>query len=148
MNLGAPHLHLILNHAPLYFALIGAVLLAIDARYPTRVMRMTAYALLIAGAFAAIATFATGTLAEERLEDLPGAAHAFLEPHEDAGRATLIACLLAGVAALTAALREARGAAPSAVLRTIAIVLAFAAFAIGGYAALLGGEIGHPEIRP
>lgn len=148
MNLGPAHLHLMLNHYAIFAALFGAALLLADVRAHARALRLAAYAIVISGAIMVIPTYITGVLAEDAIEGQAGVTEAYVEPHEDVGRIMLFITLLAGAASLVAVIRDRPEADRAGAIRAAVIVLAIGAFAAGGYTALLGGEIHHPEIRP
>ena len=141
------HLHLMLNHAPLFLALCGALLaLAGEAMNERWLRRAGLAAMLIAGPLA-WAVSASGERAGETLEKLRPASEALIETHEEAAEAaTPVFAFAAVVAAVALALeRKPRGVRVATLL---AGALGVAAFALAARAALLGGKISHPELTP
>jgi uncharacterized membrane protein len=140
------HLHLLLNHVPVIGAVLGLALLGVA--YLRRSDELGKFAL---GAFAAlgavsVVVFLTGEPAEELIEKLPGFSEALTERHEEAA---LVATIVMGVVGFLSLIglvvfrsrTLARWVVPTA------LVLALGATAAMGYAANLGGQIRHTEIR-
>jgi hypothetical protein len=99
---------------------------------------------LLAGT--SVLVFLTGEPAEELVEKLPGFSEALTERHEEAAFVATVVTGLVGLFSLLvlAAFRKrplARWATP------VALVLALGASGAMGYAANLGGQIRHTEIR-
>lgn len=141
------HLHLLLNHVPVIGA-IGILFLAFVAwmRGSTDVLRVT---LLFAGlnAAAALVVYLTGDGAEDLVRNLPDISRAMIERHEDAALVATIAAGALGLAALVALLVYRKRALPRWVARAT-LVGAFVPVVFMGWAANLGGQIRHTEIRP
>jgi predicted Na+-dependent transporter len=146
MNLNAAHVHLMTNHYAIFAALFGIVLLAAGMIAKQTGLRLAAYAVLVSAGFAVIVTYVSGSLAEEGIGHVAGVLESATDAHEQAGKVTLVLVLLSAIAAAYAAWREVRGDARRLVQIAV-LVLAAGAFFAGGYTALLGGYIHHPEIR-
>lgn len=143
----AVHVHLLLNHVPILGAVAALALLA-AARWRSNdsFARAGLWTLVVVGAVA-VAVYLSGEGAEETVERLPGVTEALIESHEEAAVWTLIAGLVAGVAALGALFGYRVGRIPRPVI-TLAALLALAVSAVGGWTAYRGGQIRHTEIRP
>jgi len=142
----AAHLHLALNHAPLFgvvFAILG--LAWAFARQNDGVARASLALLVLAGLLV-VPVYLTGEGAEEVVEERVGVSEVAIEAHEDAALGGAIAVGVVGLSALIVLVgfrsRNVTRAATATVL-----VLALAAAAWIGYVANLGGQISHPEIR-
>lgn len=140
------HLHLLLNHVPVIGAVLGLALLGVA--YLRRSDELGKFAL---GAFAAlgavsVVVFLTGEPAEEIVEKLPGFSKALTERHEEAA---LVATIVMGVVGFVSLiwLVVFRSRALARWVVPTALVLALGATATMGYAANLGGQIRHTEIR-
>lgn len=144
--MNAAHLHLVLNHAPLFGVLFGASGLAVAlARRSDDMARLSLGLLLLAGLIA-VPVYLTGEEAEELVEEIGGISHDVIHEHEKAGQIAAIAAGLLGLVALGGLLgfrrrAVARGFVP------FALVGALGAGGWVGYTANLGGQIRHPEIR-
>ncbi|MGZ5211921.1 MAG: hypothetical protein ACXWB6_06600, partial [Kaistella sp.] len=78
------HLHLVVNHLPIIFPVVGIIILLIGIFTKTEVSKRNAYITFILGALASIAAMATGEGAEEGVENLPGVAESLIKTHEEA----------------------------------------------------------------
>jgi uncharacterized membrane protein len=146
VSMNSIHLHLLLNHVPVIGAVLGLALLGVA--YLRRSDELGKFAL---GAFVAlgavsIVVFLTGEPAEEVVEKLPGFSEALTERHEEAA---LVATIVMGVVGFLSliGLVVFRSRALARWVVPAALVLALAATATMGYAANLGGQIRHTEIR-
>jgi uncharacterized membrane protein len=142
------HLHLALNHLPIFaivFA-IGFLAWGLVRRHP--VILRSGLLLAAIAAVGAGGAFLTGEPAEEVIEDQPGIVKERIHDHEEAADFGLWVTVAAGVVAL-GVLWQSRGRTegPATGAATVALVLALLALAALGRTAWLGGEISHPELR-
>ncbi len=140
--MNAAHLHLLVNHLPLFAVLLGLLVGLYGAwRREESVVRV---ALMLFGlaALGAVATYFTGEAAEELVETL-GRSEAALEAHEESGSLAAYLTIALGVLSLGTLVR--RGPVAPA-WRTALLVLAVVTLGVVGYAANLGGRISHPEV--
>ncbi|MFN7930605.1 MAG: hypothetical protein U0Y68_22320 [Blastocatellia bacterium] len=137
------HWHLLLNHLPVIGTILGVLLLAWGTIRKSEEVTQASLGLLVIAAVLAIPTFLTGEPAEEVAEHLPGVTKAIIERHEDIARIALILTELTGVIALTGLFlrQRARWLVP------MALVFGLIAAGAMGYAANLGGQVRHTEIR-
>ena len=140
------HLHLLLNHVPVIGTVLGVLLLAVAvARRSDELGRIALWLFaLLAGT--SVLVFLTGEPAEELVEKLSGFSEALTERHEEAALVATVVVGLVGLFSLAvlAIFRKrplARWATP------VALVLSLGAAGAMGYAANLGGQIRHTEIR-
>ena len=142
----AAHLHLALNHAPLFalvFATLGLAWAVI--RTDGGVARASLGLLVLAGLLV-LPTYLTGEDAEDIVEDQVGVSHEAIEEHEDAALGAAIATGIVGLAALVVLFLFRQGEVPrTATVSMLVFTLAAAGWI--GYVANLGGQINHPEIR-
>ena len=140
------HLHLLLNHVPIIGAVIGVLILAVALlRRNSDIVKLALGLFALIGA-ASIVVFLTGEPAEELVERLPDFSETITERHEEAALVATIAMGAVGAVAMLflAMFRNrplARWAAP------LTLVLALGATGLMGYAANLGGQVRHTEIR-
>jgi uncharacterized membrane protein len=140
------HLHLLLNHVPVIGTVLGVLLLGVAVARRSDELGRVALWLFALLAGTSVLVFLTGEPAEELVEKLPGFSEALTERHEEAA---LVATIVLGAVglfslAVLAVFRKrplARWATP------VALVLSLGAAAAMGYAANLGGQIRHTEIR-
>ena len=140
------HIHLILNHAPL-FGLLGAMLLLLGGllRKSPDVIR-AGLLVAVVTSLIGIPAYLTGEKAEETIEHAQGVSHAAIDAHENAALGVLVATELAGVFALVGLFM---GRTNDVHLRRGALlttVVAALGFGWAAYVNNLGGQIRHPEI--
>jgi uncharacterized membrane protein len=140
------HLHLMVNHLPVFAAAFALALLLWALLRPSDTLRRTALVLMVVAGLGGVASDRTGEDAEHFLENQPGFSETYLEPHEEAAEAALIAsiaagCLAVGILVLSRGKSVGRG---STLLATVAALVVVAAMA---RTAWLGGKIAHPELR-
>lgn len=138
------HLHLIVNHLPLFAALaavllLGAGLVGKNASF--------ARAGLIACLLAGLGTWASvysGHRAEDWVNDKPGVTEEVVEEHEESAETSRYAAFPLGALALVALFWR---TGPQRSLQIVLLLLALATTGLMGQAANLGGQIRHTEVR-
>lgn len=173
MDLSPLHLHLMLNHLPLFGTIFVLLLLLWSwARRSREGMRIGLW-LAVLLALATIPVYLTGEPAEHQLRDLdPSAPRRLMHEHEESGERGFYFILATGAVALVALWATRRRGEPAAVgvVETpaatdvvvverapaaqgrgawplVVMVCLIVAFYLFAYAALLGGQIRHPELR-
>lgn len=144
--MNAAHLHLIVNHAPVFGLVAGILLLAWGTIRNSPDVRIAAYIAFVLSGLAAGIAFLSGLSAESVVEDLPGITEAAIERHEEAAIAALSLACLAGAGGILGALMERSKRAAQRTAIAGLFVISLAALAAVGYAANLGGMIHHTEI--
>jgi hypothetical protein len=144
MNLHFPnaiHLHLILNHAPVFGELFAAALLLAAAVVRSTTLLRTALIVVILTALGAMPVFFTGRAAADAIGKVEGIDQEAIGPHEEAAERFLIAASVAGVAAVVALVWPRR--------LTIALVsvLTILSSGLAGWTANRGALIHHQELR-
>ena len=141
------HLHLLVNHAPIFGSLFALALLVASYFTSADVFRRTAFVVLIATAIAGATADLSGDAAEEAIKGFPGVRREVIHAHEDmADKAYYLADIL-GVLALGALVRWRRQPIPASAALVAVLATAFVGGAFA-YTALLGGQIRHTEVRP
>lgn len=144
-TMNAAHLHLLLNHAPIFGVFFALVLLGL-ARYrrSEELTRLGLFTLVVSGLAAAAAMF-TGEPAEHAVERLAGISEGALEAHEESAEVAAMVTY-AGAALALGALVLRRRVAVAKGLTLAAVVAALVSFGLMARTANLGGQIRHPEI--
>ena len=140
------HLHLILNHVPVIGLVLVALILGVAVwRNSNEVARL---GLVFAIGLAAVAAivFLTGEPAEEAVEHLAGISERGIHSHEEAAEAALISASLAGLVSLVGLVVFRKRALPRW-FTGVALVVVLVAGGMMGWAANLGGQIRHTELR-
>lgn len=147
MPLTGVHIHLLVNHAPVFGSLFGLALFIASYFYAPDVLRRTAFAVLIGTALAALVAFLTGDPAQHAIREFPGVVRSMINEHEEMGESSFIAASVVGVVALIVLVRWRNLPIP----RAATLVLLLGNVVVAGmmvYTALLGGRIRHTEVRP
>ena len=140
------HLHLLLNHVPVIGALIGVLFLLAAMVRRSNELAKASFALFVLMGLVSLAVFFTGEPAEEAIEHLPGFSQALTEQHEESALvATIIMSVAGGLALLALAIYRKR-VLPRLVV-TVGLLGSLGASAAMGYAAYLGGQVRHTEVR-
>ena len=141
------HVHLLVNHAPIFGSLFALALLIASFFTSADVFRRTAFVVLIATALAGVVADLSGDAAEDAIRGVPGVKRAVIHDHEEMADKAYILGDILGVLALGALIRWRRRPVPGGVAATAVLATAF----VGGamiYTGLLGGRIRHTEVRP
>jgi hypothetical protein len=141
------HLHLLVNHAPLFGALFALALAAASFIWAPDVLRRTALVVLVGAAIASFVADQTGEPAEDAIRGFPGVKRAAIHEHEEFGEKSWIASGIIGVLALGALIRWRRAPIPQSVGAS-ALVGAAVVSGMMAWTALLGGRVRHTEVRP
>ncbi len=142
----AAHLHLLLNHAPLFGIAFGILGLAWALVRKNEHVGKAALGLLVLAGVLVLPVYLSGENAEDIVEDQVGVSNDAIEAHEDAALAAAIATGVVGAVALVLLVVFREKVLPRSAT-AMALVLALAAGVWIGYVANLGGQINHPEIR-
>lgn len=138
-------IHLTLNHAPVFGAGAGFLLLGYALLRGNAAFQRLAYVVLVLAALATPAVFLSGHASEDKVEGLIGVAEMRIHAHEEAGEGAAIAMVAVGI--LAAAQLVLGGLPDMARLRAKGAygVLLGAALTFGwaAYAAHMGGLIRH-----
>lgn len=143
----AAHAHLILNHIPVVGLGAAILLLLYAMARKNDEMKKAALAGFVLLALVAIAVFLTGKAAEDLVEHLPGVTEAFIEQHEEAATASLIAIELLGALSLAGLVFTRRSNAIPKWFAAVALVASLGVAGVITWTANLGGQIRHTEIR-
>lgn len=142
------HLHLIVNHIPLFTSVFGLIALLWSMVRRSSELRSAAIALFVLGGVSAWIANATGEGAEEVVEHLSGVTRPLIHEHEEAAEAGLIVCgILAALAVALAVLRKKAKPKVLKILQGVMLVLALMASTAMARVSFLGGQIRHTEIR-
>jgi hypothetical protein len=141
------HLHLLVNHAPIFGAVFALCLFLASYRWAPDVLRRAGFVLLIFTGVAGAAANYSGEPAEDGIRGFPGVQRAVIHEHEEMGEKSFIVASLVGVLAI-AMLVRARTAPVSSGVAATGLVASLNVAAMMGYTGLLGGRVRHTEVRP
>ena len=145
--LSGAHIHLLVNHAPIFGSLFAFILLIASYFTAPDTFRRAALVTLIITAIAGAAANLSGQPAEDAIRGFPGVRREIIHAHEQMGDKAYYLAIILGVLALAALIRWRRRPIPASATLVAVLATAF----VGGafvYTALLGGQVRHTEIRP
>ncbi len=147
MAINWAHVHLMINHVPV-IGIPGVMLLLIyTVVRKSEEVKMVAFGILVLLAIMTIGVYLTGQAAEDTVKKLPGFTEEAIGRHEDAADLSLILIEALGAFALVGLFFMRRSGTIPKWLVSLVLVFSLATAVIVGYAANLGGEIRHSEIR-
>ena len=141
------HWHLLFNHAPIFGALAGSLLLAAGlVRRQEALLQAGLWAVVLAVAVGLPAQL-TGTGAAQVVKDMPRVSQALIQHHAQAARAGYWVLVITGALALLSFMQMQQRAARVRWLLGLTLLGAVLSFGLLARAGNLGGQISHPEIR-
>ncbi len=141
------HWHLIFNHAPIFGALAGGLLLAAGlGKRQDAVLRAGLWALVLAVGVGLPAQL-TGAGAALVIKDMPRVSQALISNHAHAARLGYWVLAGTGTLALLSLAMLRQGAPRARQLAWATLLGAALSFGLLARAGSLGGQISHPEIR-
>ena len=145
MNLA--HAHLLLNHFPTIGMIVGLGVFILGLAAKSDDLKRTSLGIFFFIALLSIPTFATGTAAHLVLEHTPGVSAAMIDAHETAAFEALWFMELTGALGWLGLWQYRRlSRLPQGTLAAV-LLAGLVSFGLMSRAALIGGEIRHPEIR-
>jgi len=144
--MNASQIHLALNHVPLFFSIIGGLVLIYGFIRKNESIKILSLYFMIAAAVFTLPVYLTGEGTEEMIEKLPGISEGMIEEHEEMAKIGLIIIIITGVAALGALVLKKKTSFLKPALILCAI-FSFASFGVFAQTAHLGGQIRHTEIQ-
>ncbi len=140
------HIHLMLNHVPLFGALTVTILCGLALLRRQQGLARAGLLVAVLTATVGVVVYLTGEPAEELVEDLPGVSEAVLETHEEIALVATVVLGAFGVLALGGLIAFRHGVTMGFTRALLAA--SFVPLAAMAYTAYLGGQVRHSEIRP
>jgi uncharacterized membrane protein len=141
------HFHLVVNHLPIIFPLVGAIVLITGIISKSDAVKRTAYLIFILGAIAAIVSTKSGEEAEEVVEKMSGVSEKFIEIHEETAEKFAIMCYILGGVSLVGLWANFKQKAFSNIVSYFILLFAFIVLFFARQTGTTGAEIRHTEIR-
>jgi len=145
--MNAAHYHLIFNHFPIFFHLIGFLVLIGGISTASAIIKRTAYCLFIAGTLFTFAANASGERAEHWLDDQGRIEEKYVEEHEEAAEAFMLGSIGLGLLAAAALWANYKRRSFANTLSIVTVLYAAIVLFLAQRVGNSGGEIMHPEIR-
>ena len=145
--MNAAHWHLTVNHLPLIFPIVGALVLTVGFIIKSDAVKRTSFLIFIFGALASIAAMSTGEGAEEVIEQLGINSNNFIETHEEIAETFSILSYVLGAVSLFGMWVNIKRLSFSNTLNWAILAFSIAVMMVGKETGTTGGEIRHTEIR-
>ncbi|HAT80542.1 MAG TPA: hypothetical protein DCS17_03820, partial [Flavobacterium sp.] len=92
------HFHLVVNHLPIIFPLVGVIILVTGLFSKSEAVKRTAFMIFIFGGIAAIVAMSSGEGAEEVVENISGVSENLIKNHEETAETfALLSYVLGGL---------------------------------------------------
>lgn len=141
------HYHLVLNHLPIIFPLVGIILLLISIFFKSEAVKRSAYLIFIIGALSAIPAFSTGEGAEETVENIPGVSESLIQTHEEIAEIFATLAYILGGLSLLGIFFSLKAVKFSNVFSYLILLFSLVVMFYAKQVGTTGGEIRHIEIR-
>ncbi len=145
--MNAAHWHLTVNHLPLIFPIVGALVLTVGFIIKSDAVKRTSFLIFIIGALASIAAMSTGEGAEEVIEQLGINSNNYIETHEEIAETFSILSYVLGAVSLFGIWVNIKRLSFSNTLNWAILAFSIAVIMVGKETGTSGGEIRHTEIR-
>lgn len=141
------HLHLVVNHLPIIFPIVGVIILLIAIFTKSDISKRNAYIVFILGAVASVAGMATGEGAEDAIENIQGVSENLMHRHEEAAEIFAGMSYFLGAVSLLGFLTSYRNFSLDKLMPVTILIVAGVSLYFAQEAGRTGGEIRHTEIR-
>ena len=141
------HLHLVVNHLPIIFPIVGVIILLIAIFTKSHVSKRNAYIVFILGAVASVAAMATGEGAEDAIENIQGVSENLMHRHEEAAEIFAGMSYFLGAVSLLGFLTSYRNFSLDKLMPVTILIVGGVSLYFSQEAGRTGGEIRHTEIR-
>lgn len=145
--MNAAHWHLVVNHLPIIFPLVGVIVLVTGLISKSEAVKRTAFMIFIFGALASIAAMTTGEGAEEVVEKINGVTENYIKSHEETAETFALLSYILGGISLLGLWASFKQKTFSNIAAIGTLVFAFVVLFFGKQTGTTGGEIRHTEIR-
>lgn len=139
------HLHLIVNHIPIFTTVIGIFILTWGMYKSSSSIRNIAFILFIFGAVGSYVAIETGESAEDIVEEVAIVSHDAIHDHEEAAELSLWFAIVMGLLSVGALAAKKLNLRFETNLHIVILVTALITAGILMYVAYEGGEIMHQE---
>lgn len=144
----ANHLHLLVNHAPIFGTFFGFILLTIGFIAKRSVLEKTGLVIFIFSAFAGSVAYFSGGDAAGVVKHFDETSRPLIKEHAQLGKTALYLMIALGIAAAIVLVVMWRSPnTKTGIMKFSVILLSAVTFGILGYVAFLGGKIRRPELR-
>lgn len=141
------HLHLLINHLPVFGSIFGALVLAHGLWTKSFQTKVAAYNLFIISSIGAVIAYLTGEAAEESVENIQGVSETLISQHEDSAKIALAALIILGAASLIGLYMTIKKSTLTRMVAIITLFISLISFGLIARTGYIGGQIRHTEIN-
>ncbi len=141
------HWHLVVNHLPIIFPFVGAIVMIIGLVSKSEAVKRTSLMIFVLGALASVAAMSTGEGAEEVAENIAGVTENYIKTHEEAAETFALLSYVLGGISLVGLWASFKQKTFSSILTLTTLTLSFVVLFFAKQTGTTGGEIRHIEIR-
>lgn len=145
--MNSAHFHLIVNHLPIIFPMVGLMVLIIGLFLKSEIVKRTAMFIFIVGSLSTMLAMASGDGAEEVVERIQGIDEQFIETHEHAAKTFAIFSYALGFLALITLISNWKQQFFAFGLEIVTLIFCLIVLFFAKQTGTTGGEIRHSEIR-
>lgn len=141
------HVHLLLNHYPIFATFIGSAILFLGLKLNNQTAKVISYSIFISAALISIIVFQSGDGVEHIIEKLIPSSEDYIDAHEDVAKIALWFAIIVGMIStlgIYASFKKKQIEKNIAIAILIASIISIGFFA---YVGSLGGKIVHTELR-
>lgn len=141
------HFHLVVNHLPIIFPLVGILVLAIGIIFGSEIVKRTSFFIFALGAVATVFGMTSGEGAEEIAEELAGVTEQFIHEHEEKAETFALLSYILGAFSLVGLWASWKKKGFASIISYVVLALSLVVVFFGKQTGTTGGEIRHTEIR-
>lgn len=141
------HLHLVVNHLPIIFPLVGLIVLISAFFTKNETVKRTSYLIFVLGAIASVIAMATGEGAEEAVENIAGISENLIKEHEEAAEIFAVISYVLGGISLLGIYASFKKLSFSKIISILIAFLTLTTLFFAQKAGNIGGQIRHTEIK-
>lgn len=116
------HLHLLVNHLPIFGSLLGGLVLAYGIWAKSDDTKIAAYGVLIISAIGAFIAHSTGDAAADFVEKLPGFAKEAIKAHDESSGLAMLSLIVLGVLSIVGIISIIRKSERANILAVISLI--------------------------
>lgn len=146
--MNAAHFHLVVNHLPIIFPIVGVIVMITGLAFNADAVKRTAFLIFIIGSLTSIAAMTSGEGAEEIVESISGVTDNYIEAHEEWAKTFSILTYILGALSLLSLWASIKLKSIANIASIAVLIFAFVVIYFGKETGTTGGEIRHTEIRP
>lgn len=141
------HFHLVVNHLPIIFPLVGALVMVTGILSKSEPVKRTAFMIFIIGALTSIVAMTTGERAEDVVEKISGVTESYIESHEEIAETFAYLSYFLGGISLLGLWAGFKRKNLANMMSIAALLLVVPLLILAKQTGTTGGEIRHTEIR-